>query len=50
MLEYDMLRGEFVDHQPCAPEFEHCDRTCEPWVELRLLNVHEAEAERNRRR
>ena len=47
MLEYDMLSGEFVDDEASAPAGPgHREPMRGPWLELRLLSVEEAEAER----
>jgi hypothetical protein len=50
MLEYDMLSGEFLDDDTSAPaEPGHREPMCGTWLELRLLSVEEAEAERRGR-
>ena len=51
MLEYDMLSGEFLDDDASAPAGpEHREPMRGAWLELRLLSVEEAEAERSGRR
>ena len=51
MLEFDMLTGEFIDDDRSAPaDAEHRNRMREPYPQLGLLSVEEAEAERNGRR
>jgi hypothetical protein len=51
MLVYDMLSGEFLDEHASAPaEPEYRGPMRGAWLELRLLSVEEAEAERSGRR
>jgi hypothetical protein len=51
MFEFDMLTGEFLDDDTSAPAgIERREPMLEPWLELRLLSVDEAEAARLGRR